>query len=214
MLGAADPFVIGQQRLELFPGPACIAGMPGPAGQVGASGQGLRVRRAEHPLDDGQQGRELALGSAGVPGLSGPAGQGDTDRESPLVLTAELALEIGQQHVVLVPGPGRIPRLPGPAGQAGTGGQGVRVLGTRDPLERVKVLFLQLERGYITALLAKVVREPDNAGALLRKGGPGVRQQRRADGPDFRRVGIVRDRGLDEAGCGLAPLSGASPRAI
>jgi hypothetical protein len=45
----------GQQRGVLVAGPGRIPRLLGPAGEVAAGGQGLRVLQAGHPLDGGQQ---------------------------------------------------------------------------------------------------------------------------------------------------------------
>jgi len=54
MLGAQDPLLNGQQRGVLVAGRGRIPRLPGPAGQVGAGGQGFGVLGAEDPLADGQ----------------------------------------------------------------------------------------------------------------------------------------------------------------
>jgi hypothetical protein len=62
MLRAEDPVIHGQQPGERVPGGGRIPRMPGPAGQVGAGGQGARVLRAEDPVIHGQQPGERVLG--------------------------------------------------------------------------------------------------------------------------------------------------------
>ena len=75
MLGALDPFADGQQGGELIPGPGCIPGLPGPAGEVVAGGEGVGVLGAQDPLADGQQGGVPVAGPGRIPRLPGPAGE-------------------------------------------------------------------------------------------------------------------------------------------
>ena len=53
------------------------AASPAPvqAGEAAAGGQGVRVLRAEDPLDHGQQRGEQVAGRGRIPRLPGPAGE-------------------------------------------------------------------------------------------------------------------------------------------
>ena len=62
MLGAQDPLADGQQGGQVVAGSGRIPRLPGPAGQVGASGQGVRVLGAQNALHHGQQGGVLVAG--------------------------------------------------------------------------------------------------------------------------------------------------------
>ena len=68
---------------------AAIARLPGPAGEVGAGGQGVRVLRAEDPLEHGQQRGELVPGPGRIPRLPGPAGEVGAGDQGVRVLRAE-----------------------------------------------------------------------------------------------------------------------------
>jgi hypothetical protein len=52
---AQHPLADGQQCGELVAGPGRIPRLPGPAGEIVAGGQGVRVLGAEDPLLNGQQ---------------------------------------------------------------------------------------------------------------------------------------------------------------
>jgi hypothetical protein len=75
VLGALDPLADGQQGGELIPCPGRIPRLPGPAGELVAGGQGVRVLGALDPLADGQQGGALVAGPGRIPRLPGPAGE-------------------------------------------------------------------------------------------------------------------------------------------
>ena len=124
------------------------------------------------------------------------------------VLRAEDPLVHGQQRGELVAGGGRVPRLPGPVGEVVPGGQGVRVLRAEDPFPCVKHSPLEIPGGGVTAARSEVSGDPGHPVAVIGESRLGVRQQRRAYRPGLGRVGIVGDRGLDQRGSGLAPLTG------
>ena len=88
MLGAQDPLADGQQRGELVAGPGRIPRRPGPAGEVVAGGQGVRVLGAQHPLLDGQQRGELVAGPGRIPRLPGPDGEAGAGGQGVRVLGA------------------------------------------------------------------------------------------------------------------------------
>ena len=67
MLGAEDPLEDGQQLGELVPGRGRVPRLPGPAGEVGAGGQGVRVLGAEDPLAYRQQAANWSRAPAASP---------------------------------------------------------------------------------------------------------------------------------------------------
>ena len=109
MLGAGDPLADRQQRGELVPGPGRISRLPGPAGEVGADGEGGGMLGAQDPLPDRQQRGVLVPGPGRIPRLPGPAGEVGAGGEGVGVLGAGDPLPDGQQRGELVPGPGRDP---------------------------------------------------------------------------------------------------------
>ncbi len=133
MLRAEDPLADGQQRGELVAGPGRVPRLPGPAGEVGAGGQGIRVLRAEDPLAHGQQRGELVPGRGRVPRLPGPAGQAGAGDQGVRVLAGPGPARGRAAARRTGRGPRPVARLPGPAGEVVPGGQGVRVLGPEDP---------------------------------------------------------------------------------
>ena len=68
MLRAENPLLDGRQRGELVAGPGCVPRLPGPAGEVAAGGQGVRVLRAEDLLEYRQLRGVLAAGPGRCPG--------------------------------------------------------------------------------------------------------------------------------------------------
>ena len=97
MLGTLDPLADGQQGGELVAGPGRIPRLPGPAGELVAGGQGVRVLGALDPLADGQQGGTLVAGPGRIPRLPGPAGELVAGGQGIRVLGAQDPLADGQQ---------------------------------------------------------------------------------------------------------------------
>ncbi len=88
MLGAQDPLADGQQRGELVAGPGHIPRTPGPAGEVVAEVQGVRVLGAQHPLEEGQQGGVLVAGPGRIPRHPSPGGEAGASSQGVAVLSS------------------------------------------------------------------------------------------------------------------------------
>ena len=154
MLGAAHPLDHRQQRGELVAGASRIPRLPGPAGEVGADGQGVRVLGVAHPLGHRQQRGELVAGASHIPRLPGPAGEVAAGDQGAPVLGAAHPLDHRQQRGELVAGASRIPRLPGPVSEVAAGEQEALVLGAGQRLDH------RHQRGELVAGASRIPRLP------------------------------------------------------
>jgi hypothetical protein len=102
----------------------------GPAGELVAGAQGVRVLRAEDSLAGGQQRGELVPCPGRIPRPPGESGELVAGAQGVRVLRAEDSLAGGQQRGELVPCPGRIPRIPGERGQLVAGAERIGVFST------------------------------------------------------------------------------------
>ena len=200
----------GQQRGVLVPGPGRVPRLPGPAGEVAAGGQGVRVLRAETRSSTGSSAANWSRAPAASPAspvqrarlaravrVSGCSGPRTRSRD-------------GQQRGELVPGPGRVPRLPGPAGEVGAGGQGVRVLRAEDPFPSVKHLLLKVAGGRVTAALPEIAGDSAMPSLSAARAAWACGSSAAYTGQVSGCGGVVGDRGLDQGGGGLPPCLASS----
>jgi hypothetical protein len=82
------------------------------------------------------------------------------------------------------------------------------MVNTKQPLPGIKDPPLEFQCRTVPAPLAKVVREPRHAAAVLGEGGLGVWQQRGTVGPGLWQASIARDSRLDQSCSDLPPLPG------
>jgi len=80
-----------------------------PAGEVGASGQGVGVLKAQDPLLDGQQGGELVARCSRVPRFQSPGGEVTASCQGVRVIGVQDPFADGQQGGELVARPCRLP---------------------------------------------------------------------------------------------------------
>ena len=89
MLRAQDPLLHGQQRSEQISAGGQVPRLPGPAGELAAGTQGVRMLRAEDPLVDGQQRGEQVAGGGRITRHPCRAGEVTAGGQEVRVLRAE-----------------------------------------------------------------------------------------------------------------------------
>ena len=175
----------GQQRGELVPGPGRIPRLPGPASEVGAGGQGVRVLGAEHPLSTGSSSRRTGRGprphprpprsswarSARAARVSGCSG-------------AEHPLVTGSSAANWSRAPAAFPASPVQRARLAAGGQGVRVLGAEAPAPVLQAPFAEGPWRLRSCRYARDRRRSAPYRSLSAvEGRLGMRQQRGEHGP-------------------------------
>ena len=203
-----NPLFVRQQRGELVPGAGRVPRLPGPAGEVGASTQSVRVLVAENPLLHRQQRGELVPGARRVPRLPSPVREVGASTQGARVLRAEQPLFVRQQRGELVPGAGRVPRLSGPAGEVGAGAQGVRVLVAQYPHPCIKHPLLEIPGGRVAPALPKIGGNSPHTAAVVRVGSLDMRQQRCEYRPGFRDPRVSWQGGFDHRRGSVLPRCG------